>query len=91
MDQNSKLKYKNIKQKTYIGIITIILMVFGALVLIFSLFYFGRYAKKNFNKMILENEHHHKESINENPLNESSELEVALTSGSTQDQCNGIY
>jgi hypothetical protein len=31
-------------------------MVFGAIVLIFSLFYFGRYAKKNFNEMIEENQ-----------------------------------
>jgi hypothetical protein len=31
-------------------------MVFGALIIIFSLFYFGRYAKINFNKMIKENE-----------------------------------
>lgn len=30
-------------------------MVFGAIVLIFSLFYFSRYAKTNFNEMI-ENE-----------------------------------
>ena len=31
-------------------------MVFGAIVLIFSLFYFGNYAKKNFGKMMEENE-----------------------------------
>lgn len=32
-------------------------MIFGIVVLIFSLLYFGRYAKRNFNKMMEENKH----------------------------------
>ncbi len=41
-------------------------MVFGILVLIFSLFYFGRYAKKNFNKMIEQNNKINDVSIDSN-------------------------
>lgn len=32
-------------------------MIFGILVLVFSLLYFGRYAKRNFNLMMEENKH----------------------------------
>ncbi len=32
-------------------------MIFGIIVLIFSLFYFAQYARKNFNKIMQENNH----------------------------------
>lgn len=44
-------------------------MIFGILVLIFSLFYFGRYAKRNFNLMMEENKNLNKTS----PLSETDE------------------
>jgi hypothetical protein len=52
-------------------------MVFGALVLIFSLFYFGRYAKKNFNEMIEENQ------SNKNLLTNLNEEEIKSMSSKT--------
>jgi len=45
-------------------------MIFGVLVLIFSLLYFGRYAKRNFDKMMEENMH---KNINETSLSETNE------------------
>jgi uncharacterized membrane protein YukC len=74
MSQNSKKKnyfFKNL------GIITIILMVFGGLILLFSLFYFNRYAKKHFNIMVQENRKKNLDFINDdNSLNEIGELSI---------------
>lgn len=48
-------------------------MIFGIIVLIFSLLYFGRYAKTNFNKMMEENKHLNFSSSSESDENILSE------------------
>ena len=62
-------------------------MVFGALILIFSLFYYGRYAKKNFNDLFEENKKKNNNviSINENESSlkvSTIALEVSSTDNS---------
>lgn len=58
------------------------LIIFGALVLIFSLVYFGRYADKNFKEMVEENKKNNDTLVNTdvNDTRQSSDiLEVPLT------------
>lgn len=51
-------------------------MIFGIVVLVFSLLYFGRYAKRNFNKMMEDNkgikDYLINDSLEENILSEET-------------------
>jgi len=50
-------------------------MIFGIIVLVFSLLYFGRYAKRNFNKMMEDNKSKDyliNDSLEENVLSEET-------------------
>jgi hypothetical protein len=84
------LNFKNLIINFFIltGVISIILIIFGALVLIFSLIYFARYADKNFKKMMEDNKNKNQEN-SFNTMNDES-IDSRLSTGILEVPLNNV-